>query len=173
MRIKAWAANKQSLEIQGVSKGIYLKFPNVTKMFFVKPLVVNNQSCKLNLGAQFNYKTGFIPQRVISRHNGRKTNFRELDGVRIWLQFQDISNKTLRSMVGDPEFLQWLQKEPLEQRRGVEYSPPHTLHDGSTREAEREGIQDQVIPTDNTRHRRPRIRMNGEPGEAYINSAVL
>ena len=58
-RIKARVANKQSLEIQGVSKGIYLKFPNVTKTFFVKPLVVKNLSCKLNLGAQFNYKMGF------------------------------------------------------------------------------------------------------------------
>ena len=36
-RIKAQAANKQSLEIQGVSKGIYFKFPNVTMTFFVKP----------------------------------------------------------------------------------------------------------------------------------------
>ena len=57
MRIKARAANKQSLEIQGVSKGIYVRFPNVTKTFFVKPLVVKNLSCKLNLGAQFNYQT--------------------------------------------------------------------------------------------------------------------
>ena len=31
-------------------------------------------------------------------------------------------------MVGDPEFVQWLQKEPPEQRRGIEDSPPHTLH---------------------------------------------
>ena len=76
-KIRARVANKQSLEIQGVSKGIYLKFPNITKTFFVKPLVVKNLSCKLNLGAQFNYKTEFIPQRVISGHNGRKTNFSE------------------------------------------------------------------------------------------------
>ena len=62
MKIKAQVANKQSLEIQGVSKGIYLKFPNMAKTFFVKPLVVKNLSCKLNLGTQFNYKTGLIPQ---------------------------------------------------------------------------------------------------------------
>ena len=31
--IKARAANKQSLEIQGVSKGIYIRFPNVSKFF--------------------------------------------------------------------------------------------------------------------------------------------
>ena len=61
-KLRARAANKQLLEIQGVSKGIYLKFPKITKTFFVKPLVVKNLSCKLNLGAQFNYKIGFIPQ---------------------------------------------------------------------------------------------------------------
>ena len=38
--IKARTANKQSLEILGVSKGIYIKFPNVNKTFFVKPLIV-------------------------------------------------------------------------------------------------------------------------------------
>ena len=119
MKIQAGAANKQVLEIQGVSKGIYLKFPNVTKMFFVKPLVVKNLSCKLNLGAPFSYKTGLIPQRVISGKNRKKTNFSELDGIRIRLQFQYVSNKTLRRTVGNPEFLQWLKREPLQQRCGV------------------------------------------------------
>ena len=61
-KIRARVANKQLLEIQGVSKGIYLKFPNVAKTFFVKLLVVKNLSCKLNLGTQFNYNTGLIPQ---------------------------------------------------------------------------------------------------------------
>ena len=31
-------------------------------------------------------------------------------------------------MVGDSEFIRWRQKEPPEQRRGIEDSPPHTLH---------------------------------------------
>ena len=39
-KIRARATNKQVLEIQGVSKGIYLRFPNVAKTFFMKPLVV-------------------------------------------------------------------------------------------------------------------------------------
>ena len=30
--------------------------------------------------------------------------------------------------MGDSEFVEWLQKEPPEQRRGTEDSPPHTLH---------------------------------------------
>ena len=78
-----------------MSKGIYLKFFNVAKTFFVKLLVVKNLSCKLNLGAQFNYKTGLIPQQVISGKNGKKTNFSNLDSIRIRLQFQDVLNKTL------------------------------------------------------------------------------
>ena len=62
--IKARAANKQSLEILGISKENYIRFPNVNKTFFVKPLIVRNLSCKLNLGAQFNHQTGFIPLKV-------------------------------------------------------------------------------------------------------------
>ena len=111
-----------------MSKGIYLRFPNVAKTFFVKPLVVKNLSCKLNLGAQFNLRTGLIPQWVISGENGKKTNFSKLDGIRIRLQFQDVSNRTLRRTVGDLEFLQWLKMEPLQQCRGVELVMPHTLH---------------------------------------------
>ena len=83
-----------------MSKEIYLRFPNVAKTFFVKPLVVKNLSCKLNLGAQFNFKTGLIPQRVISGVNRKKKNFSELDSIRIRLQFQDDSNRTLRSSNG-------------------------------------------------------------------------
>ena len=102
-------------------KGIYLKFPYVAQTFIVKLLVVKNLSCKLNLGAHFNYKTGLIPQRVRSGENGRKTNFSELDGIRLHLQFQDVSNKTRQRTVGNPEFLQWLKREPLQQCRGVEH----------------------------------------------------
>ena len=50
-KIRARAANKQSMEITGVSQGLYIRFPKVSKTFFVKPLVIKNLSCKLNLGA--------------------------------------------------------------------------------------------------------------------------
>ena len=59
-------------------------------------MVVKNLSCNLNLGAQFNYQTGFVPQKVIQSQDGRKINCSKLDGTRIILQFQDVSNKTLR-----------------------------------------------------------------------------
>ena len=71
-KIRARAANKQALEIRGVSKGIYLRFPNITKTFFMKPLVVKNLSCNLDLGTQFNFKTGLIPQKVVQGKDGKK-----------------------------------------------------------------------------------------------------
>ena len=54
-KIQARAANQQTLEVQGVSKGIYQEFPNISKIFFVRPLVVRHLSCNLNLGAQVNF----------------------------------------------------------------------------------------------------------------------
>ena len=90
-------------------------------------MVVKDLSCNLNLGAQFNYQTGFVLQKVIQSQSGRKINCSELDGVMIRLQFQDVSNKTLRRTIKDPEFLKRLKQELLHQKRGVEKVPPHTL----------------------------------------------
>ena len=101
-KIWAQAGSKPSLEILGNSRGIYLRFPNIKKMFLVKPLVVKNLSCNLNLGAQFNYQTGFVPEKVIQSQSGRKINCSELDGVRIRLQFKEASNKTLRRTINNP-----------------------------------------------------------------------
>ena len=55
--IKAKSANRQSMDVKGVSKGMYICFPNITKTFLVKPLVVQNLPCDINLGAQFNFVT--------------------------------------------------------------------------------------------------------------------
>ena len=79
--IKAQATNKYTLEILGVSRGICIRFPNVTKIFCIKPLVMQNLSCHLNLGAQFNFKTRLIPQTVKQGADGKKINFCELDGI--------------------------------------------------------------------------------------------
>ena len=92
-----------------MSQGIYIRFPKVHKTFFVKPLIIKNLSCKLNLGAQFNHQTGFILQRVTVHRDGTRTNFCELDGIRIRLHFQDVTNRALRSLLGDVEFDKWLQ----------------------------------------------------------------
>ena len=91
-KLRARTANQQILEVQGVSKGIYLKLPNIAKLFFMKPLVVHNLSCDINLGAQFNFETGFIPQKVMQDKDGRRTNFSELDGVQIPLHSKDVSH---------------------------------------------------------------------------------
>ena len=50
-KIKAKAANRQSMDVKGVSKGMYIRFPNITRTFLVKPLVVQNLPCDINLGA--------------------------------------------------------------------------------------------------------------------------
>ena len=94
-KLQARTANQQILEVQGVSKGIYLKLPNISKIFFMKPLVVHDLSCNINLGAQFNFETGLIPQKVMQDKDGRRTNFSELDGVRIQLHSKDVSHAML------------------------------------------------------------------------------
>ena len=64
--------------------------------------------------------TGLTPQKVVHDQKGRKKNVSELGGVEIQLQFQDVSNETLRYTIEDPEFLWWLEREPAQQRRGVD-----------------------------------------------------
>ena len=128
-KLRARTANWQILEVQGVSKGLYLKLPNISKIFFVKPLVVHNLSCDINLGAQFNFETGFIPQKVMQDEDGRRNNFRELDRVRIQLHCKDVSHATLRKTLTHPEFLRCLDKNhiwPRQRKKGR--VTPHTLH---------------------------------------------
>ena len=48
-KIKAKAANRQSMDFRGVPKGMYIRFPNITRTFLVKPLVVENLPCELSL----------------------------------------------------------------------------------------------------------------------------
>ena len=50
--IKAKATNRQLMDVRGVSKGMYIRFPNITRTFLVKPLVVQNLPCDINLEAQ-------------------------------------------------------------------------------------------------------------------------
>ena len=103
--IKAKAANRQSMDVRGVSKGMYIRFPNITRTFLVKPLVVQNLPCDINLGVQFNFVTGLTPLKVVYDQEGRKKNVSKLGGMEVQLQFQDASNETLRNTIEDPEFL--------------------------------------------------------------------
>ena len=71
---------------------------------------------------------------MVYDQEGRKKNVSELGGTEVQLQFQDASNETLRNTIEDPEFLWWLEREPVQQRRGVDRVYPHarvcpyTLH---------------------------------------------
>ena len=68
----------------------------------VKLLVVQNLPCEINLGAQFNFVTGLTPQKVVYDQKGRKKNVSELRGTEIQIQFQNVSNETLRNTIEDP-----------------------------------------------------------------------
>ena len=65
IEIKAKAANRQSMDVRCVSKGMYIRFPNITKTFLVMPLMIQNLLCDINLGAQFNFVTCLTPQKVV------------------------------------------------------------------------------------------------------------
>ena len=87
LKLKPPTTNRQSMDVKGVSNGMYICFPNITRTFLVKPLVVQNLPCNINLGAQFNFVTGLTPQKVVQDQNGKKKNVSELRGVKIQLQF--------------------------------------------------------------------------------------
>ena len=62
--VVARGANQLSIDIEGISKGIYLKFPNLQTSFLVRPLVVKNLASPLNLGSKFNFEFMLTPQLV-------------------------------------------------------------------------------------------------------------
>ena len=114
----------------------------------VKPPVVQNLPCDINLGAQFNFVMGLTPQKVVYNQEGRKKNVSKLGGMEVQLQFQDASNETLRNTIEDPEFLWWLEREPAQQRRGVDRVYPHawvcpyTLHQAGVVQQENQRRKD-------------------------------
>ena len=62
--VVARGANQVSIDIEGISKGIYLKFPNVNNSYLIRPLVVKNLASPLNLGSKFNFEFMLTPQMV-------------------------------------------------------------------------------------------------------------
>ena len=69
--VVARGANQLSINIKGISKGIYLKFPNLQTSFLVRPLVVKNLASPLNLGSKFNFEFMLTPQLVEQDVNTR------------------------------------------------------------------------------------------------------
>ena len=97
-----------------------------------------NPSCNLNLDAQFNFKTRFIQKKVMQGEDGRKTNFSELDGIRIQLQSKNVSNAMLQENLANPKFLRCLKGILTSMlKEGLGNSPHFTPTQGdSTRESE-------------------------------------
>ena len=68
--------------------------------------------------------------------------------MEIQLQFQDVSNETLRYTIEDLEFLWWLEREPAQQRRGVDpvylhaRVSPYTLHQAGVVQRENQRRED-------------------------------
>ena len=62
--VVARGANQLSIDIEGISKGIYLKFPNLRTSFLIHPLVVKSLASPLNLGSKFIFEFMLIPQLV-------------------------------------------------------------------------------------------------------------
>ena len=62
--VVARGANQISIDIEGISKGIYLKFRNLNTSFLIRPLVVKNLASPLNLGSKFNFEFMLTPQMV-------------------------------------------------------------------------------------------------------------
>ena len=55
-------ANQQTQEVQKVSKGLYVKLPNIARIAWVKPTVIHHKACSLGPDAQVRIKLGLALQ---------------------------------------------------------------------------------------------------------------
>ena len=77
--VQARGANKLAIDIKGISKGIFIKFPNYNVGFKNRPLVINNLASPLNLGSKFNFEFNLMPQMVAQDlQTGLKQNCYEI-----------------------------------------------------------------------------------------------
>ena len=74
--VVARGANQASIDIEGISKGIYLKFPHVSNSYLIRPLVVKNLASPLNLGSKFNFEFMLTPQMVERQQDSNTTGTR-------------------------------------------------------------------------------------------------
>ena len=118
--VVARGANQLSINIKGISEGIYLKFPNIQTSFLVRPLVVENLASPLNLGSKFNFEFMLTPQLVEQdAETGTKANHYELQGQRGKLFSRLVTTATLKPhLQEDSLFLKILEKWPDEGRIG-------------------------------------------------------
>ena len=81
--IEARGAKKLAIDIEGISKGIYLKFPNLDTCYKIKPLIVKNLALPLNLGSKFNFEFVLTPQIVeLDKKTGLKHNRYQIQGIK-------------------------------------------------------------------------------------------
>ena len=120
----ARGANQLSIDIEGISKGIYLKFPNLQTSFLVRPLVVKNLASPLNLGSKFNFEFMLTPQLVEQDVNtGIKSNHYKIQGKKGKLFSRLVTISVIKPYLQDDEmFMKILNKWPDEGRIGQ-----HTL----------------------------------------------
>ena len=122
--VMARGVNQLSIDIEGISKGIYLKFPNLQTSFLVRPLVVKNLALPLNLGSKFNFEFMLTPQLVEQDVNtGIKSNHYEVQGKKGKLFSRLVTTSVIKPYPQDNEmFMKILNKWPDEGRIGQ-----HTL----------------------------------------------
>ena len=122
--VVARGANQASIDIEGISKGIYLKFPNVSNSYLIRPLVVKNLASPLNLGSKFNFEFMLTPQMVErDATTGLKHNRYKIQGRtgKLFSRLAPVS--VIRPHLDkDPLFMAILSQWPSEGRIGQ-----HTL----------------------------------------------
>ena len=122
--VVARGANQLSINIEGISKGIYLKFPNLRTSFLIHPLVVKSLASPLNLGSKFNFEFMLTPQLVEQDVNtGLKHNWYKIQGKNGKLFSRLATVSVIKPYLQDDEmFMRILNRWPSEGRIGQ-----HTL----------------------------------------------
>ena len=153
----ARGANQLSIDIKGISEGIYLKFPNLRTSFLVRPLVVENLATPLNLGSKFNFEFMLTPQLVEQdTKTGVKSNHYKLQGQRGKLFPRLVTTVALKShLQDDGMFMKILEKWPDEGRIGQD-----TLTESQRKWGRK--------PKENTKGREPTITELGEKEQEDI-----
>ena len=150
----ARGANQLSIDIEGISKGIYLKFPNLQTSFLVRPLVVKNLASPLNLGSKFNFEFMLTPQLVEQDVNtGIKSNHYEIQGKKGKLFSRLVTISVIKPYLQDDEmFMKILDKWPDEGRIGQ-----HTLAESRRKWGENSITKPEGIEFTNPREKKDRI----------------
>ncbi len=71
-KLQAKTANKQALTILGLSTTAHLRFAGSQHLFSIQPLVIEDLSSHLNLGAKFNFNNEVNPQVVRQVGNNKQ-----------------------------------------------------------------------------------------------------